>query len=271
MKQIFNPLSGKFDAVGNGVSESAMEEALQESATYTNDKPTPATIGGIPAGRRFSEPTLITKVLDELLYPYIAPAVVASATNTTREKNVAQNSVITLTVTEKSLTITSAVVKFGNEVLKSFDVENDATIANGKKTFSYTVSAEKMTEIIAGSKKITWIVGDGQSEQTGNISYTEQYKAFYWFGTQAFNDITLGSQSFLKGNNPKVTGTYKFNINVANSYMYFAIASNAVVFKQGSAEVTFDQLGSKTYNGLTYYIYKSQKAQNVGSVDISIA
>ena len=46
---------------------------------YTNETPTPATIGGIEKGETFKNEKL-KSILDKLLYPYVAPTVTATTT-----------------------------------------------------------------------------------------------------------------------------------------------------------------------------------------------
>lgn len=48
--------------------------STSSSVFFQNETPTPVTVGGIPAGSTFTEPTDMQEMWNKLLYPYVAPS-----------------------------------------------------------------------------------------------------------------------------------------------------------------------------------------------------
>ena len=104
-----NPITGKFDMVGNGSTD---------GVTYTNAEKTIETIGGVKAGTSFDKAT-VEEVFNMLFYPERAPLISLNAddTNYNREiGDVIDTLALTATTTKKSHPIASVVLSDGQSI-----------------------------------------------------------------------------------------------------------------------------------------------------------
>lgn len=135
-----NPITGKFDMVGDGKGE---------AMTYTNAEKTIETIGGVKAGTSFENATM-EDVFNMLFYPERAPLVSLSASDTNFNReigDVIDTLTLTATTTKKSYAIKSVKLSDGQSIAtpKAEGGAETFSVSNvGKNvTFAATVTDEK--------------------------------------------------------------------------------------------------------------------------------
>ena len=135
-----NPITGKFDMVGDGKGE---------AMTYTNAEKTIETIGGVKAGTSFENATM-EDVFNMLFYPERGPLVSLSASDTNYNReigDVIDTLTLTATTTKKSYVIKSVKLSDGQSIAtpKAEGGAETFIVTNvGKNvTFSAIVTDEK--------------------------------------------------------------------------------------------------------------------------------
>ena len=154
-----NPITGKFDIVGDGDGY---------SVTYTNSEKTIETIGGVKAGTSFDKAT-VEEVFNMLFYPERAPLISLNAddTNYNREiGDVIDELTLTATTTKKSHPIVSVVLSDGQSIAHP-------KADGGTEIF--------MVKNIGGKVSFTAVVKDakGMAGTSNKISYFFRRPIYY--------------------------------------------------------------------------------------------
>lgn len=143
-------------------------DGLTASVYFQNENPTPVTVGGIPAGSAFPDPTDMQTMWNQLLYPYVAPSC-SLGNDYTREygdpNGLATNSItFTWNVTKNSESITSitvvgqSVVPTGNSQTGSVAVTGTHSVTPGaSQTNTFSMSVTDGTQTDTDNATITWV------------------------------------------------------------------------------------------------------------------
>lgn len=135
---------------------------------FQNANPTPVTVGGIPAGSTFPDPTDMQTMWNRLLYPYVAPSVSISSSVTREYGNpngLTTNSItFTWNVTKNSETITSITV-VGQSVTPTGESQTGTVQVTGTHSLTpgasqvntFSMSASDGTQTVNASSTITWM------------------------------------------------------------------------------------------------------------------
>lgn len=146
-----NPITGKFDMVGEGTGE---------GMTYTNAEKTIETIGGVKAGTSFDKAT-VEDVFNMLFYPERGPLVSLSASDTNYNREVGDIiDVLTLTATttKKSYPIKSVKLSDGQSISvpKADGGAETFTIKNVGKNVSFSASVTDEKGLSGKSSSISY-------------------------------------------------------------------------------------------------------------------
>lgn len=151
----------------------AQKEQLTGNITYTNATPIVSAHGGVAVGDTFDN-VPISKVLDKILYPYVAPVVSASAAPSnggTFEIGVGTTvTSVTANVTKKARSITKVEV-FGSDSATALATKTEG-VANGG-SFSLAFSKELKAAAANGTRftvKVTDSDNKVTSANTGTFS-----------------------------------------------------------------------------------------------------
>lgn len=199
----------------------AQKEQLTGNITYTNATPIVSAHGGVAVGDTFDN-VPISKVLDKILYPYVAPVVSASAAPSnggTFEIGVGTTvTSVTANVTKKARTITKVEV-FGSDSADALATKTDG-VANGG-SFSLAFSKE-LKAAAANGTKFTVKVTDSDDKVTSANTATFNLVYPFYQGVVAA-DATVDAAA-VKALNKKVEtkGNKKWAYTATNQKMVFA-------------------------------------------------
>ncbi len=147
-----NPITGKFDMVGDGSGSEGM--------TYTNAEKTIETIGGVKAGTSFENATM-EDVFNMLFYPERAPLISLSASDTNYNReigDVIDKLTLTATTTKKSYAIKSVKLSDGQSIATP-NAAGDAevfTVMNVGKNVSFTATVTDEKGLSGKSNEIKY-------------------------------------------------------------------------------------------------------------------
>lgn len=143
----------------------AQKEQLTGNITYTNATPIVSAHGGVAVGETFDN-VPISKVLDKILYPYVAPVVSASAAPSnggTFEIGVGTTvTSVTANVTKKARNITKVEV-FGSDSSTALATKTDAVSAGGSFTLKFS---KELKAAAANGTRFTVKVTDSDNKVT---------------------------------------------------------------------------------------------------------
>jgi hypothetical protein len=259
-------------------------------ATYTNPSPTPATVGGIPAGSTFSAQTL-QNMFDMLLYPYQSPAFTSfnmSGQATTVEVG---------TTVSGSKTFTWSTSNSANVQANSLSVRDataNTTLGSGlANSGSFTVNVGTIQKTSQASN--TWSIA-GTNTQSVNFSanFSVSWNWRFYYGTSTNTSLAASDIQALAGNllTTGYSRTYPYPGGGFKYLCYPSSISAAVSFKDASnnlnvamADSTDDAAFSNTANGVSYALvsvtnslsqttnYRVYRTKNVlgGSINIVVA
>lgn len=147
--------------------ETIAASAGSASSFFQNPAPTPATVGGIPAGSSFPTPTNMQDMWDQLLYPYIAPGAGFSPASSSREFGSSLLINLNWSVTTNSDPITTITVDGNAKPLSpQFGVQG-------------VTGTHSLTPVSSENNVFSMSVSDGTS--TTNSNYTLTWKnRIYW-------------------------------------------------------------------------------------------
>lgn len=169
-----NPITGKFDMIGDGKGE---------AMTYTNAEKTIETIGGVKAGTSFENATM-EDVFNMLFYPERAPLVSFSTSDTNHNReigDVIDKLTLTATTTKKSYAIKSVKLSDGQSIAT-------LKVEGGAETFTVTNVGKNVTfSVIVTDKK-------GLSGKSNEIKYAFRRPIYYGVvaSTNANPSLTQG-------------------------------------------------------------------------------
>lgn len=199
----------------------AQKEQLTGNITYTNATPIVSAHGGVAVGETFDN-VPISKVLDKILYPYVAPVVSASAAPSnggTFEIGVGTTvTSVTANVTKKARTITKVEV-FGSDSATALATKTDA-VANGG-SFTLTFSKE-LKAAAANGTRFTVKVTDSDKKVTS--ANTGTFSLVYPFYQGVIAAGATADAAAVKALTKKIEtkGNKKWAYTATNQKMVFA-------------------------------------------------
>jgi hypothetical protein len=141
------------------------------SVTYTNSRPTTKEVGGIALGTTFSGTYSVQQMFDLLLYPYTAPTLTLSASNTPRQFGSSTAVTLTWTVVKTSETITGITVD-GTSVVANGGNQNGTKATTATHSLVPTAVQEIQTYTMS-------VVDSALKTTTKTATVTWQHK-IYW-------------------------------------------------------------------------------------------
>ena len=199
----------------------AQKEQLTGNITYTNATPIVSAHGGVAVGDTFDN-VPISKVLDKILYPYVAPVVSASAAPSnggTFEIGVGTTvTSVTANVTKKARSITKVEV-FGSDSATALATKTDA-VANGG-SFTLTFSKE-LKAAAANGTRFTVKVTDSDKKVTS--ANTGTFSLVYPFYQGVIAAGATADAAAVKALTKKIEtkGNKKWAYTATNQKMVFA-------------------------------------------------
>lgn len=144
------------------------DTGVTSSVFFQNENPTPVTVGGIPAGSTFLNPTDMQTMWNQLLYPYVAPSC-SLTPNYTREfgdpDGLSTNSIdLNWSVTKNSEDITSITV-IGQSIIPTGNSQNGTVQVTGTHSWNssnvsevnnYNISVTDGTQTDTDVASISW-------------------------------------------------------------------------------------------------------------------
>ncbi len=199
----------------------AQKEQLTGNITYTNATPIVSAHGGVAVGDTFDN-VPISKVLDKILYPYVAPVVSASAAPSnggTYEIGVGTTvTSVTANVTKKARTITKVEV-FGSDSADALATKTDG-VANGG-SFSLAFSKE-LKAAAANGTKFTVKVTDSDNKVTSANTATFNLVYPFYQGVVAAGATVDAAAVKALTKKVETKGNKKWAYTATNQKMVFA-------------------------------------------------
>ena len=199
----------------------AQKEQLTGNITYTNATPIVSAHGGVAVGETFDN-VPISKVLDKILYPYVAPVVYASAAPAnggTFEIGVGTTvTSVTANVTKKARTITKVEV-FGSDSATALATKTEG-VANGG-SFSLPFSKE-LKAAAANGTKFTVKVTDSDKKVTSANTGTFSLVYPFYQGVIAAGATADAAAVKALTKKVEVKGNKKWAYTATNQKMVFA-------------------------------------------------
>lgn len=199
----------------------AQKEQLTGNITYTNATPIVSAHGGVAVGDTFDN-VPISKVLDKILYPYVAPVVSASAAPSnggTFEIGVGTTvTSVTANVTKKARSITKVEV-FGSDSATALATKTDA-VANGG-SFTLTFSKE-LKAAAANGTRFTVKVTDSDNKVTSANTGTFSLVYPFYQGVIAAGATADAAAVKALTKKVEVKGNKKWAYTATNQKMVFA-------------------------------------------------
>lgn len=199
----------------------AQKEQLTGNITYTNATPIVSAHGGVAVGDTFDN-VPISKVLDKILYPYVAPVVSASATPAnggTYEIGVGTTvTSVTANVTKKARTITKVEV-FGSDSATALATKTEG-VANGG-SFSLAFSKE-LKAAAANGTRFTVKVTDSDNKVTSANTGTFSLVYPFYQGVVAAGATVDAAAVKALTKKVETKGNKKWAYTAANQKMVFA-------------------------------------------------
>lgn len=199
----------------------AQKEQLTGNITYTNATPIVSAHGGVAVGDTFDN-VPISKVLDKILYPYVAPVVSASAAPSnggTFEIGVGTTvTSVTANVTKKARTITKVEV-FGSDSATALATKTDG-VANGG-SFSLAFSKE-IKAAAANGTKFTVKVTDSDNKVTSANTATFNLVYPFYQGVVAAGATVDAAAVKALTKKVETKGNKKWAYTATNQKMVFA-------------------------------------------------
>ena len=199
----------------------AQKEQLTGNITYTNATPIVSAHGGVAVGDTFDN-VPISKVLDKILYPYVAPVVSASAAPSnggTFEIGVGTTvTSVTANVTKKARSITKVEV-FGSDSATALATKTEG-VANGG-SFSLAFSKE-LKAAAANGTRFTVKVTDSDNKVTSANTGTFSLVYPFYQGVVAAGATVDAAAVKALTKKVETKGNKKWAYTVANQKMVFA-------------------------------------------------
>jgi hypothetical protein len=199
----------------------AQKEQLTGNITYTNATPIVSAHGGVAVGETFDN-VPISKVLDKILYPYVAPVVYASAAPAnggTFEIGVGTTvTSVTANVTKKARTITKVEV-FGSGSATALATKTEG-VANGG-SFSLPFSKELKAATDNGTKFTVKVTDSDKKVTSANTGTFSLVYPFYQ-GVIAAGATADAAAVKALTKKVEVKGNKKWAYTATNQKMVFA-------------------------------------------------
>lgn len=199
----------------------AQKEQLTGNITYTNATPIVSAHGGVAVGDTFDN-VPISKVLDKILYPYVAPVVSASAAPAnggTYEIGVGTTvTSVTANVTKKARAITKVEV-FGSDSATALATKTEG-VANGG-SFSLAFSKE-LKAAAANGTRFTVKVTDSDNKVTSANTGTFSLVYPFYQGVVAAGATVDAAAVKALTKKVETKGNKKWAYTAANQKMVFA-------------------------------------------------
>ena len=199
----------------------AQKEQLTGNITYTNATPIVSAHGGVAVGDTFDN-VPISKVLDKILYPYVAPVVSASAAPAnggTYEIGVGTTvTSVTANVTKKARTITKVEV-FGSDSATTLATKTDSVANGGAFKLEFT---KELKAAAANGTKFTVKVTDSDNKVTSANTGTFSLVYPFYQGVVAAGATVDAAAVKALTKKVEVKGNKKWAYTAANQKMVFA-------------------------------------------------
>ena len=253
---LIEKLGEKVDKTTFEEYKTEVDNKLKETdVRYTNLTPTPSAIGGIGKGQTFND-VLITDVLNDLLYPYVAFSFTISTSPSAGVKEFNQ----TINVTSATVNITK-----GSAELSKIEVYNGSTlvgsktnnVVSGNNTITFTNSVSLTNS--SSNKTIKAVVTDSKGEsKEQSATFTFVYP--YYYG--AISASATLTESLITGLTKVVTTkaskSYTITMNQRKAvYAYPSSYGNLTkILDANSFDVTETFVKhTLTIHGVSYYVY----------------
>jgi hypothetical protein len=258
---IVDPAAGTLNFIGDGITASSGGSGVVNvsisgvAGTFTNPNPTPYTVGGISAGSTFPSGTALTDMWEQLLYPYVAPAVSLGLTPGAgvREYGDTVSGVLyTATTTKNSNNITSVEYFLNAGSLFS---EPAPIATGGVETYNYS-------GVISDTATLRVDVGDGTQTTSDSETYTFVYPFYVGeLATATPNEAQV--KSLTKQIKTQSNTTYSHNPTVERFIIAFpaSYGTLSTIYDPNSFDITADFTAfTDTYtmldsNNVLYRIY----------------
>ena len=199
----------------------AQKEQLTGNITYTNATPIVSAHGGVAVGDTFNN-VPISKVLDKILYPYVAPVVSASAAPSnggTFEIGVGTTvTSVTANVTKKARSITKVEV-FGSDSATALATKTEG-VANGG---SFSLAFSKVLKAAAANgTRFTVKVTDSDNKVTSANTGTFSLVYPFYQGVVAAGATVDAAAVKALTKKVETKGNKKWAYTAANQKMVFA-------------------------------------------------
>lgn len=226
---------------------------------YTNNNPTTAALGGIPAGTTFDHVSIRT-IIENLLYPYVAftfSSIATTVASGTFEYGTAKSiTKVTPTFTNGSKTINS--VKIGN-------TSGGSNLYSGSSATSGTAITLANSVSLDGKSNYTvyCTLSDGTTTTTKSATFT--FNKYTYYGKTSSTTAPTSSTS-LTGANSVASGVTI--VTTDNTYIWFLSPTAKTTIQQYSMNMwnnmTTTSAGTVTFTTatgqqLTYYAYRTDK------------
>jgi len=208
------------------------------SPYFQNSNPTTVGVGGITLGTTFSTQQTVQQMLDRMLYPYVQPTLVLSATHSSPLSNKEYGS-------NPNSTAYWGVTK-GSDQIQTITVDGQVFIANGgNQTGSKTIVGSYSTIAASTYNSFQMTVNDGFTNYTISAEY-EWMNRLYW-GTLDLSGldypdftldpsllatVTINSSTILGLDNSKLfkgfddtSSLESFDLLAGGNYLVFAWSS----------------------------------------------
>ena len=199
--------SKRMNNIENGI-EMALNKGMEESKiTYTSDRPSTVSIGGIPLGYTSSGISIV-ELIDNMLHPYKAPSITLSISPNTllcELGSVVSSLTIFTSITQGSEDIKSVKILKNSSVLSSGTTNIESTQTNVKENVAYSAT-----------------ISDGTTTVNSNV-----------INIKFVNPIYIGSLSTVDATNIKAMTKRVANVssqnyiyNITNKRMCIAVPSD---------------------------------------------
>lgn len=242
---------------------------------YTNATPVPITLGGISSGTTFNN-VPVADILNDLLYPFLAPTFFAFSFNQTSSLEIGQT--ITAGAKDFSWSTTNSSNVQANSI-SIRDVTNNVVLASGLANDGYqSIAISSITNNTDSSH--TWrITGTNTQDDNFTRDFTVTWKPRIFYGESALTSLNESQIEALRVNTLKssVDGTYSFE---GGGYKYLCYPTSMGLLTSAVDPVTSFEIALNSPStvsvtnayGVTqnYYVYRTTNSLG-GSIEMQVS
>lgn len=197
---------------------------INEDILYSNNTPTPKDIGGITKGSTFENMGL-KEILENLLYPYVAPVI--KSTSLTNYVEMGNGSKVvgafTVSIAKGSKDITSAELKISDNTPNTRDILNSIIGVNNLPcgdTYSVAFNIQNIQLSETNNTTIELTISDGTDTYSKVLVTFSHIYAKYVGVADSIESLETSLTSSTKSITPK--GAFTYFYNAANQIPFFA-------------------------------------------------